>query len=96
MERFRKMMFSIQNLSLEVAMHHLVTALILDPFSDSLCKKPTSNKDELQQRATKFMQLKELHVFRRKVHGVEGSHNYMDKKGMERAPRSPTKHREYS
>ena len=37
-------------------MHHM-------PFPDSLCKKPTTNLDELRQRALKFMQMEELREF---------------------------------
>jgi len=32
------------------------------PFIDSLYKKPVADLDELRQKVTKFMQLKELHV----------------------------------
>jgi len=42
----------------------MVTTLRLGPFADSLCQKPAANLDELRQRVTKFMQLKELREFR--------------------------------
>ncbi|XP_027932692.1 uncharacterized protein LOC114188288 [Vigna unguiculata] len=64
MERFGKISLNISNLNPEVAMHHLVTALKPGPFVDSLCKKPMSNLNELQTRATKFMQMEELKEFR--------------------------------
>jgi len=55
MERFGKVVLNIRNLNLEVAMHHMVTALKPEPFSDSLCNKPVADMDELRQRAAKFM-----------------------------------------
>jgi len=48
MERFGKIVLNICNLSPEVAMHHMVTVLKPGPFSDSLCKKPVMNLDELR------------------------------------------------
>jgi len=56
MERFGKVALGIQNLSPEVTMHHM-------PFPDSLCKKSTTNLDELRQQASKFMQMEELRKF---------------------------------
>lgn len=91
-EQLEKMRLSIQNLSSEVAMHHLVTPLKPGPLSNNLCKKPAVNMDKLWQRAAKFMQLQELWEFRTKVHDMEGSPGHMVKKEMERAPR---RHREY-
>jgi len=63
MERFRKVALSIRNLSPKVTMHHMITALRSRPFSDNLCKKPTTNLVELRQPATKFMQVEELREF---------------------------------
>lgn len=67
MERFGKMTLKIKNLSLEVTLHHLVTALKPGPFSDNLCKKPATNLEELRRRATKFMELEELKEFRKQL-----------------------------
>ncbi|XP_068483271.1 uncharacterized protein [Phaseolus vulgaris] len=67
MERFGKVALGIRNLSPEVTMHHMITALKLGPFADSLCKKPAINLDELRQRASKFMQMEELREFRNQV-----------------------------
>ena len=64
MERFGKISLNISNLNPKVALHHLITALKPGPFVDSLCKKLVSNLDELQTKATKFMQMKELKEFR--------------------------------
>jgi len=60
-------------------MHHMVTAVKLGSFSDSLCKKPVMNLDELQQRATKFMQLEELREFCAKTQAPEESERRTDK-----------------
>ena len=67
MDRFSKMALDIQNLSPEVAMHHMVTALKPGPFSDSLCMQPATTLDELRQRATKYIQLEELKEFQNKA-----------------------------
>jgi len=64
MEKFGKVALNIRNLSPNVTMHHMVTALRPGPFSDSLCKKLATNLNELKQRAAKYMQLKELREFR--------------------------------
>ena len=63
-DRFSKTAMSIHNLSPEVAMHHMLTALRPGPFADSLCMQPATNLDELRRRAAKFMQLEELREFR--------------------------------
>lgn len=44
MEKFGKLTLNIYNPSLEVAMHHMVTELKSNPFSNNLCKKPTTNR----------------------------------------------------
>jgi len=53
--------------SLDVIMSHMVTPLRLRPFSASLCKKLTTNLDELWQQVAKFMQLKELKDFQNQM-----------------------------
>lgn len=50
-----------------VAMHHLVSTLWPDSFVSSLCKKSTTNLDELGCRATKYMQLEELTEYNRQL-----------------------------
>ncbi|XP_068483323.1 uncharacterized protein [Phaseolus vulgaris] len=79
MERFGKVALGIRNLSPEVTMHHMITALKPGPFADSLCKKPATNLDELRQRASKFMQMEELREFRNQAR-IDGS----EKKVIER------------
>jgi len=71
MERFGRVALSIRNLISEVAMHHMVTALRLGPFVNSLCKRPAANLDELRERATKFMQLEELLCFKSQIRAEE-------------------------
>jgi len=65
MEQFGKMTLKIKNLSLKVALYHLVIALKRGPFSDSLCKKLVDSLDELHKRAAKYMELEELKEFRK-------------------------------
>jgi len=55
MDRFGKFPLNIRDLSPEVALHHLVTVFRLGPFSDNLCKKLTSNTNELRRKVVKFM-----------------------------------------
>jgi len=54
---------SIQNLSPDVAMHHMLTALRPRPFADNLCMQPADSLNELRKRVTKYMQLEELREF---------------------------------
>ncbi len=62
-DRFRKVVMSIRNLSSDVGMHHMLTTLRLGPFADGLCMQPTASLDELRKRDTKYMLLKELREF---------------------------------
>jgi len=62
-DRFKKVAMSIRNLSPDVAMHHMLTALRPGSFADNLCMQPAANLDELRRRAAKFMQLEELREF---------------------------------
>lgn len=78
MERFGEVALSIHNLIPKVMMHHMITTLRLGPFADSLCKKPTTNLDELRQGVAKFVQMEELRDFQNHVRvdgGVEKKHN---------------------
>ncbi len=55
---------SIQNLSPNVAMHHMLTTLLPGAFADNLCMQPADSLDELRKRAAKYMQLEEIREFR--------------------------------
>jgi len=57
---FSKVATSIRNLSLDVAMHHMLMALRPEPFADNLCMQPADSLDKLRKRAAKYMQLEEL------------------------------------
>ena len=70
---------SIRNLSPEVAMHHMLTALRPGPFADSLCMQPAVSLDELRRRAAKFMQLEELREFKNQAR-AEASGEKKDEK----------------
>ncbi|XP_068475165.1 uncharacterized protein [Phaseolus vulgaris] len=59
-DRFNKVAMSIRNLSPDVAMHHMLTALRPGPFVDNLCMQSANSLDELRKRAAKYMQLEEL------------------------------------
>jgi len=50
-----------------VAMHHLIIALKLGAFVNNICKKPTSNQDELRRRAAKYMQMEKLVKYRNQI-----------------------------
>jgi len=95
MERFTKLSLNIQNLSSEVAMHHLVIALWSGPFIDNLCKKPTTNLDELRQRTKKFVQLEELRDYRNQVRSENGGDKGKEKDwGDQHVPERGHKYRE--
>ena len=53
--RFGKVAMSIQNLSPNVAMHHMLIALRLGPFADNLCMQQTVSLDELWKRVSVYM-----------------------------------------
>ncbi|XP_068503663.1 uncharacterized protein [Phaseolus vulgaris] len=63
-DRFRKVATSIQNLSPDVSMRHIITTLPPRLFANNLCMHVAANLDELRWRAAKFMQLEELREFR--------------------------------
>ena len=72
MERFSKVYMGIRNLNPEIAMHHLISAILLGRFTESLIKQPPYDMDELRTRATKFMQIEEHIDYHRKTQ-VEAS-----------------------
>ncbi len=88
MERFGRVALGIRNLSPEVTMHHMITALKPRPFADSLCKKPATNLDELRQRASKFMQMEELREFRNQARIDGGERKVIEKESGPMARRA--------
>ena len=82
------MALGIQNLSPEVTMHHMITTLKPGPFADSLCKKPTTNLDELRQRASKFMQMEELREFRNQARTDGGEKRIVERESIPFARRA--------
>jgi len=79
MDRFSKVAMSIRNLSLDVAMHHMLTALHPGPFADNLCMQPADNLDELRKRASKYMELEELREFRNQARAEAGGERKEEK-----------------
>jgi len=60
MDKFSKVCMGIRNLNPEIAMHHLISAILPGRFTESLIIKcPPYNMDDLRTRATKFMQIEE-------------------------------------
>ena len=95
MERFGKISLNVSNLNPEVTMHHLIIAFKPGPFVGSLCKKPVSNLDELQTRATKFMQMEELKEFRNTIWSDTQEKKYIDKERV-LAPRPDSRFKDSS
>ena len=59
MDRFSKVCMGIRNVNPNIAMHHLVSAVLPGRFTESLIKQSPCNMDELRTRDTKFMQIEE-------------------------------------
>ncbi|XP_068484963.1 uncharacterized protein [Phaseolus vulgaris] len=78
-DRFSKVAMSIRNLSPDVAMHHMLTALRPGPFADNLCMQPADSLDELRKRAAKYMQLEELREFRNQARAEAGGERKEEK-----------------
>jgi len=79
-DKFGKVAMSIQNLSLDVAMHHMLMALRSEPFADNLCMQPIASLDELRRRVVKFMQLEELREFRNQARAEASGDKGKDEK----------------
>ena len=77
------MAMSIQNLSLHVAMHHMLTTLHPEPFADNLCMQPATSLDELRKRAAKFMQLEELREFHNQARAEASEEKSKDEKNRQ-------------
>jgi len=78
MDRFNKGCMGIRNLNPEITMHHLVSAICLGRFTESLIKRPTQHMEELRTRAIKFMQIEE-HIDYHRNAQVKASEREKDK-----------------
>ncbi|XP_068504166.1 uncharacterized protein [Phaseolus vulgaris] len=85
-DRFSKVAMSIRNLSPDVAMHHMLTALRPRPFADNLCMQPADSLDELRKRAAKYMQLEELREFRNQARAEAGGEKNKEEKNRQGRP----------
>ena len=85
MNRFSKVCTSIRNLNPEIAMHHLVSAILPGRFTESLIKRPPCDMDELRTRATKFMQIEEHIDYHRKTYAEKSTqfHHKLRRLGIE-------------
>jgi len=79
-DRFSKVAMSIQNLSPNVVMHHMLTLLRSGQFADNLCMQSAASLDKLRKIATKFMQLEELREFRNQARAGASGEKGKDKK----------------
>ncbi|XP_068486851.1 uncharacterized protein [Phaseolus vulgaris] len=77
---------SIRNLSPDVAMHHMLTALRPGPFADNLCMQPADSLEELRKRAAKHMQLEELREFRNQARVEAGGERSKEEKDCQARP----------
>jgi len=94
-DRFNKVAMSIRNLSPDVAMHHMLTALRPGPFADNLCMQPTDNLNELRKSAAKYMTLEELREFRNQARAeATGEKNKEEKDRHGRPGQRGDKHRD--
>ncbi|XP_017429290.1 UTP:RNA uridylyltransferase 1 [Vigna angularis] len=59
MERFGKLALKIRNLCPQLALYCMMTALRPGPFLDSLAREPTTDLNELRQRAAEYIRLEE-------------------------------------
>ncbi|XP_020225409.1 uncharacterized protein LOC109807299 [Cajanus cajan] len=72
MDRFNKIIMEIGDLNPAVAMDRPNTSLRPRPFVNSLCKKSAGDMNDLQRRAEKYMQMKELVETRNQARAEEG------------------------
>jgi len=84
MERFSKVCMGIKYLMPKIAMHHLVSAIRLGRFTESLIKRPAKDLDELRNWATMFMQIEESSDFRRIVRSENGGDKGKEKDRVNR------------
>ena len=74
---------SIQNLSPDVAMHHMLTTLRPGLFANNLCMQPATSLDKLRKKAAKFMQLEELREFRNQARAETNKEKSKEEKDLQ-------------
>jgi len=79
MQWVRKLTSSSSRLHLKSKLHHLISTLRPEQFTNSLIKKPAKNIDELRNEATQFMQIKELHDYHKNVQVDNGGDKEKEK-----------------
>jgi len=82
-DRFNKVAMSIQNLSPDVAMHHMLTTLRPGLFANNLCMQPATSLDKLRKKAAKFMQLEELREFRNQARAETNKEKSKEEKDLQ-------------
>jgi len=85
-DRLSKVAMSIQNLSPDVAMHHMLTTLRPRPFADNLCMQPADSLDELKKRAAKYMELEEIREFRNQARAEASGDKNKEEKDLQGRP----------
>ncbi|XP_068476914.1 uncharacterized protein [Phaseolus vulgaris] len=95
-DRFSKVAMSIQNLSSDVAMHHMLTTLRPGPFADNLCMQPADSLDELRKRVAKYMQLEEIREFRNQARAEASGDKNKEEKDLQGRPSQRNDRRRYN
>lgn len=67
MERYATISIRIRDLDHGVVLHSMITTLKPWIFANNLCRKQPKDLDELQARATRYIQMEELSTFRNQV-----------------------------
>jgi len=80
MERFRKVTLNIQNFKSGHGHASHGHDLVAKAVSNSLCKKPAVDLDQLRQKAAKYMQLEELRGYKSQAKAEESGEKGKDKK----------------
>jgi len=81
MESLRKVCLSIRSLMPKIVMHHLVSAIRLGRFTESLIRRLAKDLDELRNQTTKFMQIEKLTDYHISTRLENGGHKGREKDG---------------